>query len=284
MAKAVKIISLFLILFFYLNVSFPNLKHERELFLKYNFIDSALPSQFIKPLSLEFEGLCSDFLLFKFMTFLGGRVEDMKKNNSKYPKYIFSALDTITDLDPYYWDAYYFAQMFLAFNNDPEGANTLLEKARKYRTDDYRPPYYIGFNYFYFLKDFKKGSQYLMKASRLPGSRYYFANLAARLAVYSFQHRDGIIFLEEMLKETTDKRAKKEFQLRITTLEILENLENKVSEYHKLFDIYPVSLKELVKNGLIDKIPDDPYGGKFIIMQNGRVYTTSDMVMKRKKK
>ncbi|WP_139169082.1 hypothetical protein [Desulfobacula phenolica] len=245
-----------------------------------NFVDYVLPSQFVKPLCLEFKGLTSDFLLFKFMTFIGGRIEDLNKNNSKLSQYIFCALDTITDLDPYYWDAYYFSQMFLALNNKVEDANILLEKARKYRINDYRPPYYIGFNYFYFLKDNEKGSQYLMEASKLPGSRYYFASLAARLAVYSFQHRDGIIFLEEMLKETRDERAKKEFELRIATLEVLEILENKITEYHKLFGVYPASLNELVKKRLIDKIPEDPYGGDFIIMQNGRIYTTSNMVMK----
>ncbi len=40
----------------------------------------------------------------------------------------------------------------------------------------------------------------------------------------------------------------------------------------------PLSLTELETAGLIDKIPEDPYGGEFILMEEGRVYTTSKLL------
>jgi len=283
MLKAVKIYGLLFACILFYFFSYTYLKQEREKFLEHNFMDYTLPSKFTGPASLEFKGLASDFLLFKFMAFLGGRVEDISKNDPKYQKYTYQSLDTITDLDPYYWDAYLFSEMFLAWGGNPKGANKILEKAKKYRENDYRPPWYIGFNHYYFLNDNKTASKYLMEASKLPGCPYYIASLAARLSLYSFQHSNGIIFLREMLKNTTDKRAKKEFELRIAALEILEHLENKITKYNTIFKKFPESLEDLVTNGLIDSIPDDPYGGKFIIMSNGRVFTTSKMLMNRKK-
>ncbi|MCK5162589.1 MAG: hypothetical protein KAQ72_02675 [Desulfobacula sp.] len=278
MVRALKVYTLLFVCIFCYGIFHFQLKQERQIFLEHNFMDYTLPSQFTGPVSLEFKGLVSDFLLFKFMAFMGGRIEDISKNDPRYQDYTYQSLNAITDLDPYYWDAYLFSEMFLAWSGRAQDANKILEKARKYRENDYYPPYYIGFNYYYFLKDNKKASKYLMEASKLPGCPYYIASLAARLSLYSFQHRNGIVFLKEMLKNTKDKKAKKEFELRIATLEILEYLENKVTLYHSVYKKYPESLKKLVTSGLIDKIPDDPYKGKFMIMQNGRVYTTSKML------
>lgn len=277
--KSVKIIALLVILPVLYIFSFWRLETQREQFLQSSFVDYTLPSRFIGPMSLEFKGLASDFLLFKFMTFIGGRTKDINSFDDRYWTYITDTLETITDLDPYFWDAYLFAEMFLTWEaHKYEAANQLLLKARQYRTDDYRVPYYLGFNYYYFLKDNIKGAKYLMEASKLPGSPYYLASLAARLSVFSLQHRVGILFLKEMLKEAKEERAIKEFQLRINALEIMDRLEQKINQYQKTYNQMPASLNELVASGLIDKIPEDPYGGTFVLLENGRVYTTSKML------
>ncbi len=256
------------------------LRQERAKFLGASFVDYTLPSQFTGPLSLEFKGLTSDFLLFKFMTFVGARAKELQGFDEYHWTHITRTLDTITDLDPYFWDAYLFAEMFLTWDaRKYDAANRFLLKAKQYLTNDYRVPYYLGFNHFFFLKDNVAGAQYLMEASRLPGSPYYLATLAARLSVYAFQHRTGILFLEEMLKDTQDERIAQEFRLRIKALEILDMLEQKVTEYQNIFKKMPSSLNELISAGLIDRLPEDPYGGEFILMKNGRVYTTSKMLI-----
>jgi len=117
-----------------------------------------------------------------------------------------------------------------------------------------------------------------MEASKLNGAPYYTASLAARLSVYSSQHRVAIIFLKEMLEQTTNKRALKEFPMRIKALEIMDNLEHKISDYINVHKKQPESLSELVSSGLIAEIPADPYGGEFQLLENGRVYTTSNML------
>jgi tetratricopeptide (TPR) repeat protein len=235
-------------------------------------------------MSLEFKGLMSDFLLFKFMTFIGGHVQDINQFNEQHWSFIEDSLERITDLDPYFWDAYLFAEMFLTWQGQRyQAANNLLLKARQYRTDDYRASYYLGFNHYYFLKDNVNGAKYLMEASKLPGSPYYLASLAARLSVYSYQHRVGILFLEELLKDTKEQRAIEEFRLRIETMKIMDRLEQTIAQYEKEYKRMPESLDELVKSGMLDKIPNDPYGGQFLMLENGRVYTTSKMLKVKKK-
>ena len=260
-------------------VAWRHLHHERDVFLRENYMDYTLPSRFTGPAAMEFKGIVSDFLFLKVITFLGEKIGRNEKFNEQHFNYLQESINTITDLDPYFWDAYLFADMLFTWDMGKyEMANKLLLKAKQYRTNDYRVPYYLGFNYFFFLKDNINGSKYLMEASKLPGSPFYLASLAARLSVYALEHRTGIIFLKEMIRDTENEGIKKDFMLRIKALEIMDRLEQKVSEYKKTFQKQPSSLTELVTAGLIDKVPDDPYGGQFTLLKNGRVYTTSKMV------
>ncbi|CCK80293.1 hypothetical protein [Desulfobacula toluolica] len=261
-----------------------NLEKQRDIFVKSNFVEYTTPSKIIGPASLEFKGLTSDYLLFKFMTFVGEKAAEQSEISSKQWDNLIKTLDTITDLDPYFWDAYLFSEMFLAWGAGKiYEANRLLLKGTRYLPKKSRLYYYLGFNHFYFLKDNKKGSKYLMQASKLPGCSPYVANLAARLSVYAFEHRDGIMFLREMLKDTRNKTIRDRFKMRMITLEIMESLESKITVYYEKYGVYPASLEDLVIKGIIDNIPKDPYGGKFMILQNNRVYTTSNMLIKEMK-
>ena len=282
MTKSVKRISVCLIIILaYALLSFQ-LQKERDSFFQAYFVNYALPSKLIGPMALEFKGPASDFLLLKLMTFIGGEFHELKASRKQHYNYIKQALETITDLDPYFWDAYLFAEALLAWDaGDYRAANDLLLKGRKYRPNDYRLPYYLGFNHYYFLKDNKNGARFLMEASRLPGSPSLLATLAARLSAYDSDYQIGILFLKEMLRSTTDDRIIRRFKARLQVLESLDMLEKKVALYEKIYRKKPSSLDQLVVAGLIKKIPEDPYGGEFILLEHGRVYTTSKMVKRK---
>lgn len=282
MTRSVKTISACLIIIIvYVFLAFQ-MQKAREFSSRASFVNYALPSKFIGPMSLEFKGIASDFLLLKLMTFIGGELHEIKGSRKEHYNYIKGALDTITDLDPYFWDAYILAETLLAWDaRDFTAANDLLLKARKHLPNDYRPPYYIGFNHFYFLKDNKSGARFFMEASRLPGRPSFLPSLATRLTVRDSDYQAGILFLKGMLRNTKNKVLIKRFKKRIQALESLYMLDMKVSRYERTYGRKPSSLEALVAEGLIREIPEDPYGGEFILMEDGRVYTTSDM---RKKK
>ncbi|MCD6199119.1 MAG: hypothetical protein J7K15_11225, partial [Deltaproteobacteria bacterium] len=186
-----------------------HLHHERGVFLQENYMDYTLPSRFTGPAAMEFKGIVSDFLFLKVITFLGEKIGKNEKFGEQHFNYLEESVNTITDLDPYFWDAYLFADMLFTWDlGEYEAANRLLLKARQYRTDDYRVPYYLGFNYFFFLKDNINGAKYLMEASKLPGSPFYLASLASRLSAYALEHRTGIIFLKEMIKDSKNENIK----------------------------------------------------------------------------
>ncbi len=264
--------------------SLQRLEIQRGKFIVKNSMGYVLPSKITGPASLEFKGIVSDFLFLKMSTFFGGKLIDKEIFEDTHILYIYDAMKILTNLDPWFWDAYLFASMTLAWDfQRVDLANELLIKAMKHRKNDFKPGYYLGFNYFYFLKDNEKGSKFLMEASKLPGAPVYLASLAARLSMYENQYKPAIIFLSDILKTTQQPELKKQYEKRLKTLIIMEKLEEKVNGFQRKYGTFPEHLNDLIQRGIIEAIPEDPYGGQFILLENKRVYTTSKMVYVKKK-
>ncbi len=258
-----------------------NLGKEREFFLRDNYMGYVLPSKITGPASLEFSGIVSDFLFLKITTFFGGKFIKNEKFEEKHANFLYESMNILTDLDPWFWDAYLVADMILTWDfGKIDLANNLLFKAREHRTKDFKVPYFIGFNYFYFLKDNANGARYLMEAAKLPRSPSYLPSLATRLSMYQNQYGPAILFLNETLQSTQSPELKKQFEIRLKTLIIMDDLEKKIHAFKQKFTVFPEKLTDLVDRGFIESIPDDPYGGKFVLLENKRVYTTSKMIYK----
>jgi tetratricopeptide (TPR) repeat protein len=237
--------------------------------------DFVLPSRFSRILAFGYKGLLSDFQFLKLTTFLGERTLHQKKILDEDWRYFKSSVESITDLDPYFLDPYFLAEGFLTWEaGQYEEANRLLEKGVQYRTWDWRLPYFVGFNYFYFLRDNEKGADYVMKAARIPGSPDYLPTLGARLAYYGGKAETGILFLKGMLANTTDPNLRKTLQLRLLALERAALIEEAVHKFQEENGRFP-GANELVSRGYLEELPEDPYGGRWGIMENGRVFSTS---------
>ena len=255
---------------------------ERLAFLDQTPIHYSIPSKFTAPASLEFKGIVANYLFLKVITDAGDEMGRKKTINREMVSYIVSSVDTITDLDPKFWDPYLFASLILAWNfGEFEKANAILTKAEKNLTNDYRPFYFKGFNFYYFMKDNQKAAEYMIKASKLPGSPSYLPYLATRLSVYSANHKTAAAFLEEMIQTTRNETIVRQLKMRLETINHLILIEKQVMEYKNRFGIFPKHLEDLITAGFLKKIPKDPHGGKYFIMENNRVYTTSRMIEER---
>lgn len=242
-----------------------------------------LPDSLVRAGSLEFKGFVADYLLLKLMVLHGERLLEKKKLAENDWRISYKALEQITMLDPRFWDPYVFAETSLPWDAGMVAeTNELLQRAVQSRPDDYQPNFFIWFNYFYFAKDAEKAAPYMERASQQPGAPPHFKTLAARMRVYSGELQSGILFLQEMIRETNSEREKYWMQQRLLGLQALELLESAVREYKKKFNRPPADINELVTGRILKKIPPDPYGGEFYLMENGRVYTTSDLVIKNK--
>lgn len=238
-----------------------------------------LPDSLVKTVSLEFKGFVADYLFLKLMVLHGEHLVERREFSEKEWRTSYKALQQITMLDPPFLDPYVFAETTFPWEGGMVAeTNELLQRAVESRPNDYQPNYFIWFNYYYFLNDAKKSAPYLEKASQLPGAPAYLKTLAARMRLYSGELQSGILFLQEMIRETNSEREKYWMQQRLLGLQALELLESAVREYKKKYNRPPADINELVTGRILKKIPPDPYGGEFYLMENDRVYTTSKLV------
>lgn len=243
------------------------------------------PSRFTRIMALGHKGLYADFLFLKTATFYGEKQIYQQAMTSEDLDFLVAGLDAVTDLDPYFLDPYVLAEGTLTWSARRfEDANRLLEKGMKNRAWDWQLPYYLGFNHFYFLKDYNKGAEYLMEASRRPGSPNFLPQLAARLSYYGDQAKTGVLFLTGMVNQTDDERLKASLLRRKKALEGATALEEAIERYTKAHRKAPDNLNDLVSEGYIDRLPEEPYGGTWVILRTGRVFSTSKFVEGRKKK
>lgn len=235
-----------------------------------------IPSKFSRILAVGYQGLLSDYLFLKTATFVGGRSTSGLQLNAEDWDYVSSSLDVVTDLDPYFVDPYVLAEGLLAWDAGmPEVANQLLAKGMEYRQRDWRLPFYIGFNQFYFLRDYELAADYIMQAARLPGSPAYLPNLGARLAYYGGKSKTALLFLREMLTETDDALLKQRLQIRLLALQGAVVIEDALERFRNEQERFPESLNELLEAGYLPGLPPEPYGGDWIFNDRGQVFSTS---------
>jgi hypothetical protein len=238
-----------------------------------------MPSPILRLTTLEFHGLASDFLFLKALVFLGSTYERKEEPPVKEWewKWLYHVLDASASLDPYFLDPYSFGNANLTWGGGLiRETNALLEKGSHYRSWDSLLPFYAGFNYFYFLDDNQKASEFLMEASRRQDEIPFYANLAVRLAYKERRTENAIAFQEYFLEHTEDPILHKEYETRLDALRGVLYLEKAVAEYKRKFGKDPQRIEELITKRFIDKLPREPYGGHYYIDSLGKVTTTSE--------
>lgn len=243
-----------------------------------------LPEPFLKIFSGEFKGILADFLIINLSSYYGGIIMEKKEAIEKEFQYMYRVLKSASALDPYYFDTYYFTQSILAWDaRMPDKAIEILKIGSEKRKDDWIIPYWIGFNYYYFLQDKKNASLFFKDASLRPNASDLIASMAIISEYEGGETEMAILFLEDMIKRTDDEYKRSKFIIRLDALKKIRFLEKAVDLYRKKFGKYPREISELVKENIINDIPKDPYGGKFYIDEHGKVKTTSNLRFVRKK-
>ncbi|WP_273266933.1 hypothetical protein [Flexistipes sinusarabici] len=231
----------------------------------------------------EFRWFMGDYLTFKSIIYYGGKINELRQRKYKEVEFynLFRTIETSIILNPYHEDSYYFAQAAFVWDiGRVKEVNALLKYVMKYRTWDYRIPFFLGFNYSYFMKDYEKAAKYFRKAAKISGS-LLFTKLAARYFYEGGETELGIVFLKFMYENARKEAVKESYKLRLEALKKIKMLEDGVSEYKNRFNSLPENLDQLVEKGILDKIPQDPYGGEFYINENGKIRTTSKLTNKK---
>ncbi len=245
-----------------------------------------VPEYSYKALRLAFPGLKSvvaDAVYMKLCVIIGERTEFKPEELRR----IVRDFRVIHRLDPYFFDPYYMEAAYVSWRAEGEPEiigeiNRNLEEFGLKFCRDWRIPFFLGFNYFYFLNKLDKAAHYLKMASKYPEAPDYLEMLAQRLFARAGKFDVAMAAIEEQLKSVTDEKVKDYLKKRLRSVQNLKLLAERIEDYRRMFGKCPENLEELVKAGLLKRIPEDPLGGKYFIdKQNCTPWTTGELKVKR---
>ena len=232
----------------------------------------------LRYVSADHKELMGAALIMKVIMYFGGIAVKQQTNVIVAPPdYVRMSgiLHGAVKLDPYNMDAYYFAQSFLTWEvKQYKIANDLLDYGMKYRTWDWMLPFFAGFNSAYFLKDYKKASEYYKLAGEMSGSELHFS-LAGRYMQESGETGLAIAYLGSMVKGERNQAVKKNYQIRLAAFKEVRRIEIARDSYKEARGQSPTTVEQLLQGGFLSTAPIDPYGGQFYLEPDGKVVTTS---------
>ena len=253
---------------------------KRPIYEKLGYVPTG---RIMKIVTGEFRWFMGEYYTFKAITYYGDIKQKVLSGRDIKIEYynLYKTIETAVILNPYHEDAYYFAQAIFIWDiGRIREVNALLKYVFRYRKWDFQIPFFLGFNHSYFLKQYKKAAEYYKKAAEL-SKNPFFASLSARYFYESGHTELGIMFLEYMLKNIRKKEIRQVCEKRLKALKAIYMIEKAIQKYKIKFGCLPSNIYDLVKMGILRKLPTDPYGGIFYIDNNGKVKTTSNLTEKR---
>ncbi|MBF0507696.1 MAG: hypothetical protein HQK57_02065 [Deltaproteobacteria bacterium] len=232
-----------------------------------------LPSEnFLKLIRLEFSGLLSDCIFIQAQVTLGNR--QTREITPETSNLVMALIDRTVAIDPYFLDPYYLAQAFVWYSRGPDEIrriNQLLITGAGYRTWDADLLFYAGFNYYFFLKEYRQAGDLFSQAAQIPGGWAGLAGLAAKMYQRGRDTASGIVLLKSMLLRTKDREIRKYLEARLDLYQKMYYLESAAKIYQEKFLVPPRQIEELVAAGIIPSVPVPPKGQKFYLDIQGNV-------------
>lgn len=220
--------------------------------------------EYLKTASLGYDQLVADAIWLQAIQVIGEKMITEEGYD-----WIYHAIDLVTTLDPRFDYAYQVGGIVLsALGKKIDMSNALLEKGLRENPDIWQIPFFLGFNHFFYMDDYKRAADYMSMASKLPGHPEYLPLLATRLYVQAKDPDIALEFLARMHQETKDEKVKKKIEERAKEVMIERDilfLEGGVKRYIEIYKKDPDRLEDLVAGGIINMTPKEPFGGYYYI-------------------
>jgi hypothetical protein len=175
-------------------------------------------------------------------------------------------------LNPAHEDNYYIATAILPWEGQVDPTQVILRRATLARFFDYQPPFYYAFNQVHFKGDAFGASEWLRQAAEKlpdPEERVTLADFAARWLDRSQDLDTAVRIVEAMAAQAKRKDFADYLHQRSQRLRDLAALRRAAAVYSEQHGRPAGSLQELLKSGVIEKLPVDPFGTGFTMDANG---------------
>jgi len=158
-----------------------------------------LPIHILKAATLGYPYFWSNILWMETVSDFGAQQEHIDY------KLLSQKLQTVIALNPYAEHAYYMAASILPWGTgNTKLSKSMVEQAIHRFPDDWRWPYYRGFNAYWFEHDLKTAARYLSRSASISGAPAIVASLAAKIKAKQGGLDTALLFLERLIHEKQD--------------------------------------------------------------------------------
>lgn len=233
------------------------------------------PTRFLQAVSLGYQQPLANVLWFRTISYFGWHYQ----SDRVYP-WLASMCDVVTDLDPRAEHVYTFGGVILPWEADRiDDGIALLEKGVRNLPESWRLHYMLGFSYYFFNDDLRSASRTLRTAAFLPGAPDFVGRLAASVDATYQGPANAVDFLREFERRDASGEVRNVIHERIRELSLsgdIDALEAAGRAFQEHTGRAPSDLSELVSAGLIAAIPEEPFGGRYVLdLASGHVVSTS---------
>lgn len=184
-------------------------------------------------------------------------------------------IQTVIHFDPRFKVPYLLGGLMLG-DSPPHVREALkiLDQGRVNHPDDWRFPFYAGYLHYFSLGDPMEGATALESAAKIDNSPPYLALLAARMFSEGREPETALRFLGEMMSREDDPARQEVLRRRIRQVVAerdMQLLESAVEAYHGKTGELPRTLSDLVREGVIARVPEEPHGGSYLLSPDGKI-------------
>lgn len=188
---------------------------------------------------------------------------------------LYVLLNVEADLDPKFEIPYLLGGLVLGESPlHAQEALHVLGRGREQHPADWRFPFYMGFTHYFSLGDGIAGGRAMAEAARLPGSPAYLPGLASRMLSEAREPEAALRLLEPIVRQESDPSRRAVLERRILEVTVerdLQALERAVESYREKVGAVPTALSDLVRAGILSRIPVEPNGGRYLMEPGGEV-------------
>jgi tetratricopeptide (TPR) repeat protein len=230
------------------------------------------PASVVRWLALGHPTLVANLFYLRAIQYIG----EPRSNERGWGK-LYPIVNLVTDLDPGHGYAYQVAGTLLGSFDRVEESNAILEKGMRNVPSRYILPFLRAFNAFYYSGDYAEAGRFVEIAARTPGAPEHLRQNVLAMYVKGKRADAALAFLQLAREAARDDETRKAIdeQMKQALLEReAAALDEAVEDYRRRHGVRPFLLAVLVAEGLVSHIPDDPYGGIFLLGEDGRVHSS----------
>lgn len=192
--------------------------------------------------------------------------------------YLVRAQQVVAELNPCHEDNYYLANGLLTWGGAYREGREVLRRASVCRFWDEYPPFFYGFNKFFFERDVTVAATYLEKAaSRATLNAAGFRKLAIMLKAEQIEdERLALEFLQSERDQASDSKLKVMLDKRVQRLRGLVVLRDAQRRFEARVGKPLAEPEQLIEEGLLSAFPEDP-------LQLGYEFINKRFVLKKMK-